>query len=213
MKVIACLAASVDGKITSAKEEGWVRLGSDADLERLFTLRAQADAVVFGASTFRAWPGIRRAKQQDKSVPPLHYCLSNSWDLPGLEKVLVSWQSDWPPFYVVSAKAPPAELDRYRSLAWLEASTNVPTQILNHAEQSGVNTLLLEGGGTLIEQFLQAQAIDELHLTLTPWLIGGVQTPSLVSGEGFSSKNFPKLELLDCQPKENELFLTYAVRY
>ena len=61
-RCLACFASSVDGKITANSNDpnAWVKLGTSADLERLFRLRDTADVLCFGASTFRAWPSVRR---------------------------------------------------------------------------------------------------------------------------------------------------------
>jgi diaminohydroxyphosphoribosylaminopyrimidine deaminase/5-amino-6-(5-phosphoribosylamino)uracil reductase len=47
----------------------------------------------------------------------------------------------------------------------------------------GFTRLLLEGGPTLTGAFLDAGAIDELHLFVAPVLFGG-EAPSFAMGEG-----------------------------
>ena len=48
----------------------------------------------------------------------------------------------------------------------------------------GVERLLVEAGGDLLFQFLAADAIDEMYLTLCPLVVGG-DAPSLADGAGF----------------------------
>ena len=71
--------------------------------------------------------------------------------------------------------------------------------------------LLVEAGGDLLFQFLAADALEELYVTLCPLLIGG-PTPSLVAGSGFFAAELKRLQLLSSQVEGDEIFLHYAVR-
>jgi diaminohydroxyphosphoribosylaminopyrimidine deaminase/5-amino-6-(5-phosphoribosylamino)uracil reductase len=48
----------------------------------------------------------------------------------------------------------------------------------------GVDSVMLEGGGTLNAAFLQAGLVDKLMLFMAPKLIGGTQAISCVAGQG-----------------------------
>jgi 5-amino-6-(5-phosphoribosylamino)uracil reductase len=76
--------------------------------------------------------------------------------------------------------------------------------------QRGVQTLLVEAGGELLSQFLAADALDELYVTLCPVLIGG-KTPGLVGGTGFSLHALPHLTLMSSEVVGDEIFLHYRV--
>jgi riboflavin biosynthesis pyrimidine reductase len=45
-----------------------------------------------------------------------------------------------------------------------------------------VRRLLCEGGGRLNASLLHAGLVDELHLTICPWVFGGAFAPSLADG-------------------------------
>jgi riboflavin biosynthesis pyrimidine reductase len=69
----------------------------------------------------------------------------------------------------------------------------------------------------VLNQFVQAGALDELHLTLTPWLLGGRDTASLMgtAQPGLCLKDFmgqQPLTLLSSQAVGNEVFLTYQLQ-
>ncbi|MGZ6843706.1 MAG: RibD family protein, partial [Blastococcus sp.] len=47
----------------------------------------------------------------------------------------------------------------------------------------GVNRLMVEGGGSVLTQFLTADLADELHLVVAPLFVGDSRAPRLV-GDG-----------------------------
>ncbi|MEK6709601.1 MAG: dihydrofolate reductase family protein, partial [Nitrospinota bacterium] len=66
-------------------------------------------------------------------------------------------------------------------------------------------------GGGLHWMFARAGFLDALHVTLTPWLAGGVSAPTLLDGEGFSSGGFLRLKLEEARQEGEEMFLRYRV--
>ncbi len=47
-----------------------------------------------------------------------------------------------------------------------------PHQILKALRQQGLRRILVEGGGTTVSRFVQAGAVDRLHVTVAPIIIG-----------------------------------------
>jgi 5-amino-6-(5-phosphoribosylamino)uracil reductase len=78
----------------------------------------------------------------------------------------------------------------------------------------GVRQLLLEGGGRLNFSMLAAQLVDEIYLTICPYVFGGFDSPGAFSGKGFMANEFLNLELLDSRHGlKDRLFLHYRCRY
>ncbi|WP_293132158.1 dihydrofolate reductase family protein [Microcoleus sp. bin38.metabat.b11b12b14.051] len=75
----------------------------------------------------------------------------------------------------------------------------------------GIQRLAILGGGTLVASVLAAGLIDELWLTVCPLILGGVDAPTPVEGEGFLADLAPKLELLAVKQVGQEVFLHYKV--
>jgi riboflavin biosynthesis pyrimidine reductase len=78
--------------------------------------------------------------------------------------------------------------------------------------QFGVRRLLHEGGPTLFGQFLAAEAVDELFLTLSPQIAGRkVDTirPALVQAVEFTPAHAPWFQLLSMKQKAEHLYLRY----
>jgi riboflavin biosynthesis pyrimidine reductase len=233
-RCIACFASSVDGKITAPLHphtpDAWVKLGTSADLNRLFRLRDVAGVLCFGASTFRAWASVRRGltHQADTSLaPPVPVLFTQSWAIDWQAPCFVEWktqQARWSPFFVASTNPPAADIPS-EILAFLHPilldATHTPRQQLQTIKTTvdpflknpSTATWMLEGGGQLFDFFLQAHAVDELHLTLTPQLIGGITTPSLVGGAGFSPASWASIVWTSVELHSPDIFLVGDVTY
>jgi 5-amino-6-(5-phosphoribosylamino)uracil reductase len=68
------------------------------------------------------------------------------------------------------------------------------------------------GGSELAASLFAAKFIDELWLTICPFIYGGSAAPSPVSGLGFTPDLAPRLELLTIDRVEQEIFLHYRVK-
>jgi riboflavin biosynthesis pyrimidine reductase len=80
--------------------------------------------------------------------------------------------------------------------------------ILDRLAARGVERLLVEAGGDLLFQFLAADALDEMHVTLCPIVVGG-DAPSLADGAGFDRAHVRRLQLVASEVEGDEVFLHY----
>jgi len=81
--------------------------------------------------------------------------------------------------------------------------------------QFGVQILLHEGGPTLFGQFLAAQAVDELFLTLSPQIAGRAartNRPGIVQGVQFAPNSAPWYQLLSLRQSADHLYLRYRFK-
>lgn len=222
MRVIACFASSLDGRISPAEDGGaYVRISSDEDIRHLKAVRQQADAVLMGGRTFRAYPKPHR--RLDGTPVPWH----GIWTRGG-EACLQAIPPDSPLFTHTPALAvqifsplpvPETVQAAYpTSVGWTvlpsEAAAGSVSTILDTFAQNGVQTLLVEGGGEVLAQFLNAQAVQELYLTLCPVLLGGQAAP-LVGGQAawHGVESAPRTHLLSQKRLGEELFLHLAIQY
>jgi 5-amino-6-(5-phosphoribosylamino)uracil reductase len=215
MRIIACLASTLDGKIASAHNMKG-RFGSADDLTHLLTVRNQADAILCGGETFRQHRAIRKGNAQ--SVPPLQVVLTQQFQLPPDASLFQKSTQQHPavPILIVSPSPAPPELrQRYPAhVEWLTTGEGNPVpSILAALKQKNIGTLSVEGGGQIINLFLEAQAIDEFYLTLCPLFLGGQNDSALVSGPGFSISHAPRTEVLSAEWREQELYLHLKLHY
>ena len=91
-----------------------------------------------------------------------------------------------------------------------------PQAILHLLEsQFGVKTLLHEGGPTLFGQFLAAEAVDELFLTLSPQIAGrkgDASRPAVLQGVEFTPDSAPWFQMVSAKEKAAYLYLRYRRR-
>jgi 5-amino-6-(5-phosphoribosylamino)uracil reductase len=76
----------------------------------------------------------------------------------------------------------------------------------------GIQNICFLGGSELAASLFAANFIDELWLTVCPFIYGGSTAPSPVSGVGFTPELAPRLELLSVDRIDQELFLHYRVK-
>lgn len=223
MKVTSNTAISLDGRINT-REGRFTTLGTAKDHARMSLLRSQADAVLIGGATFCNWPhpSLPGDEHQVAGAPPLwNVIVSRGLNVP-LSDEFVS-EPRIRPLLLVPRAALPAGFVPPGRLA-VEAydgpggdsnddgarSLPVPW-VLQQLAARGIQRLLVEAGGDLLFQFLAADALDELNVTLCPLLIGG-DTPSLADGPGFLFRDLRRLALLSAEVEGDEIFLRYRVR-
>jgi 5-amino-6-(5-phosphoribosylamino)uracil reductase len=215
MRIIACFAATLDGRIGSATNLK-DRIGTSADLVHLLTVRNQADAILCGGETFRQHPNVRKGNQQQTA--PLQCLLTQSFHLPPQAKLFQESPKGNPltPVLIFSphVASPEIKIKYPAHTQWLttDAVNPVPS-IVDALESRGVKTLMVEGGGHIMNLFLQAKAIDELYLTVCPLLLGGKNDPGLVTGAGFRVAEAPYTEVLSSEWRGQELYLHLKVNY
>ena len=76
-----------------------------------------------------------------------------------------------------------------------------------------VGTLACEGGPTLFRSLLEYGLIDQLRLTIAPYMFGGAKAPTLT---GLSMEFLPAsvhCSLVDMRIVEEECFLTYRIKH
>ena len=85
-------------------------------------------------------------------------------------------------------------------------------EVLRKLPSLGVRHLLLEGGGELNFSMLEAGLIDEIYLTVCPFVFGGRTAPTSFDGAGFTREHVRKLALKSHrQSASGEVFLHYEV--
>ena len=91
-----------------------------------------------------------------------------------------------------------------------ENSVNIKL-LLKKLYDKKINTILVEGGGTVNWEFIKHNLFDELIITLSPFLIGGHDAISFVKGQGFKKiSNSPNLHLKSIKRLKNHLVLCYV---
>lgn len=86
-------------------------------------------------------------------------------------------------------------------------------RLMNYLGESGIDSILLEGGGRLNEGALKEGIVKEIKAFMAPKIFGGEKAPGAVMGEGvFSPGEAYMLELKDISRVGEDILLEYLVR-
>lgn len=213
------LAMSADGKIADARRSP-ARFGSAQDKSHLETQIAQADGVLFGAGTLRAYGStlrvthpdlLQQRQQQGKPTQPVHIVCSQSAQF---DPNYAFFRQSVPRWLVTSiAPDHPSKILEFERVIITEAGDAGLDwgDALQQFRRLGLERLLITGGGELVASLLTIGVVDEMWLTVCPLLLGGKDAPTPVGGLGFLEETAPRLELLEVEAIAQEVFLHYRI--
>lgn len=172
--VRAMMAMSLDGAVAGAEGRSKAVSGP-LDRAVMAGVRDLADAVVIGAGTFRAErysPMRARAEKEraarGKAEAPHLVIVSQSLDLPWDEPVF--HESTFPVVVVTdSSKSVP---DFCETIVMAEVTARATVDALR---ERGLRHVVCEGGPVLLRTWCAEGVVDEIDLTLSPFVIGGGQ--------------------------------------
>jgi len=209
--VILSAAISVDGKI--ATRTGDSNLSSKHDKVRLHKLRSKVDAILVGKNTVLLDNPLLTVRYT-RGKNPIRIILDSKGAISKKSKILQT-SNEIPTIIAVSKKISKSNFDKLRKLP-VEVivagknSVNIKL-LLKKLSEKKINTILVEGGGTVNWEFIKHNLFDELIITLSPFLIGGNDAISFVRGRGFEKiSNSPNLRLKSIKRLKNHVVLYYV---
>jgi len=231
------LAMSVDGKIADVKRSP-ARFGSKADKAHLETQIAASDAVLFGAGTLRAYGTtltvshpklLLQRSHQGKPAQPVHIVITHSAQINPevhfFQQPVKRWlltTTTGSLFWKGNLQTIPSTLEtrvqehppEFEQILVFETPTGKvdTTAALQHLLTLGITRLVILGGGQLVASMLELDLIDEFWLTVCPLILGGAIAPTPVEGKGFFPELAPRLQLLEVNTVDQEVFLHYRLQ-
>jgi len=178
------MVASLDGAIAVDGRSGG--LGSDADLRLFRILRSLADVVLVAAGTVRSemygppkLPGDLIAARLARGQPrlPRLAVVSRSLQLDWGSRLFAEADPDARPLVVTCAGASPQGLARAATVADVVVAGGDTVDLhaaLLELGARGAGSVLCEGGPLLNSALAAGGLLDELCLTVSPRLVGGV---------------------------------------
>lgn len=214
---------TVDGKITT-KTFSPVDFTSREDKTHLFRQRSLGDAVLIGHSTLKhdnvrlsvPDPKMREARIARGQTPyPLRVIISNEGRI---DSSLKLFQTDISPIVIFSTTRMPARYQKaLREKATLHLSDDRTVDLAWMLQQLrrdyGIRSVACEGGATLFRALLEEDLVDQLNLTIAPYLFGGANAPTLT---GLSKEFLPRAvrcSLTEMRTVGEECFLTYRIKH
>ncbi len=210
-------ASTLDGKVASRTGDAkWIT--SEESRERGHRWRAELDAVVVGIGTALADDPQLTSRVPGVVRQPRRIVFDSEARL-AVNSRLMQEAPEIPITVVVSRAAPRgavAALASSGAEVIVASGENEQARVKSALEQlgeSGITSMLLEGGPHLAGSFYDAGAVDELRLFIAPKLLGGRGARSIVEGVGIE-KVGDALEALDWhwEPSGRDLLVTARLR-
>lgn len=207
--VIINAAMSVDGKIDTFERRG-TGISSAEDKRRVLELRASVDAVLVGGNTLNRENPKLTVKLPELAQQRLAAGLPENPAKVGIvSRAELDPQGDFvmagPARRIVftTPKTDASQRDRLEA-AGVEVFVHTGERVdLELALQTlatlGMKRIMLEGGGTLIAEFIRLGLADELQVYVAPKLFGGANAPTLVDGDGWNASAAKTLELVEAR--------------
>ncbi len=220
-KATVVLAMTADGKIADFKRNA-ARFGSSVDKSHLEKQISLADGVLFGAGTLKAYGTtltinnsqlLATRKQQNKPSQPINIVVSASGKI---DSNFRFFSQPVPHWLITTEEGTKNDNSQFEKALIFpenkEGKINL-SEAFQHLKELGLNNLVILGGGELIATCLEQNLIDELWLTICPFILGGKNAPTPVEGIGFLSSQAQKLQLLSTEKIGQEIFLHYKVLF
>jgi riboflavin-specific deaminase-like protein len=220
--VFATFAMTADGKVTT-RSFAPVDFTSRQDKLHLFRQRALADAVLIGHTSLKrdnvrlGIPGeLQQARIKGKKTPaPLRVIVSNKGRIDSRLKI---FQSTTSPILIFSTTRMPKQTQaalKEKATLHLTKSDKIDLAAMLGTLRSKYNVrrLACEGGPTLFRALLERDLIDQLNLTIAPYMFGGAKAPTLT---GLSKEFLPAsvhCSFIDMRTIGDECFLTYRIKH
>jgi 5-amino-6-(5-phosphoribosylamino)uracil reductase len=214
--VLLSAAMSADGYIDDASG-GRLVLSDEADLDRVDELRAGSDAILVGARTIRRDnPGllVRSAARRQRRASlgltpsPQKVTITASGRLDPQSRFFA--EADSLPLVYAAAGATGDLLAKIAAVATVLPVPTLPVPgqavpgqadpglvatggadlawILADLAARGIERLMVEGGASVLGQFLSAGLADEFLLAVAPVLVGDPAAPRLLAGGGLAGR-------------------------
>lgn len=192
--VVAKWAMTLDGKIcTRTGHSQWV--SNPESRTMVHRLRSEIPAILCGIGTVIADDPMLNCRLESRHLPkgtsihdvrqPIRIIADRRARIP-LDSQLVTTAKE---LRTIVVYAEGADLHKLHLLHQAGVETwccNSPDELLDRAGREKIDSILVEGGGTINEAFFRAGLIDEVYAFIAPKVIGGIDAKTPVEGLGMT---------------------------
>ncbi len=199
--VVLNMVSTIDGKIVSGqRSEHVMDLGSQRDHETLRAMEQCVDAIILGAGSLRATPGLHYPSRN------FHIVVSASGNLDFESKF---FRDDPAKTILVTGQHFVADVGHKCVVFRFSVPFDWPQILELFQSKFSIKTLLLEGGSELNASFFASDLVDEIFLTIAPKIKGGTMVPTIAGGNEFGRDALLLYDLVSATPIGHEVFLRY----
>lgn len=214
------VAMTADGKIDTFERKGSA-ISSKRDKERVDQLRAAADGILVGGKTLLDEQPKLTVKSEALREGRIQRGVSPNPVKVGVATVAdISPDSDFvkagPARVVIftTSQTSIKHLERLRALGievFVHESPRVDLNTMMFTlKKTGVDHLMVEGGGTMNFELMRLGLVDELTMYVAPMIFGGASAPTLADGLGVPRDVAIGMKLIDVEKWEDGgVFLRY----
>ncbi|QLC50925.1 2,5-diamino-6-(ribosylamino)-4(3H)-pyrimidinone 5'-phosphate reductase [Methanolobus zinderi] len=213
-------AMSADGKI-STRERKQVRISGDIDFDRMDALRAGSDAIMVGIGTVLADdPSLtvksekRRAERKQAGLEenPIRIVIDSKARISPDADIFKKGKGRR--IVIVSESAPSSKVRELGDIATVIVAGRDKVDLvasMSKIRDIGVRRLMVEGGATLNWGMVSSGLVDEIYTFVGNLLMGGITSPTLIDGEGFTEEETIKLDLMEAEKIEEGVLLKWKL--
>jgi 2,5-diamino-6-(ribosylamino)-4(3H)-pyrimidinone 5'-phosphate reductase len=196
------MVSTIDGKtVSGGRNEPVNDLGSSMDHKVMRVIEEASDAVMIGAGSLRATPGLWYPKELKRIV------VSASGDLPFRSRFFTDAPEQ---AWVATVPASPVPVGVQTIVTGPPVNLRALLRVL--FVEMGVEHLLVEGGSELNAALLAEDHVDELFLTLAPKVKLGRDVPTYAGGEPLGRDALLQFRLVSSVSVDDEVFVRYQRR-
>jgi 2,5-diamino-6-(ribosylamino)-4(3H)-pyrimidinone 5'-phosphate reductase len=211
---------SLDGKISTI-ERKQVKISNKEDFARVDALRAGADAVMVGSNTVAIDdPKLTvkseelRRERVEKGMPenPTKIMVGSIRNIRtdgdflnygNAEKIIFTTEKE--------EKAKIEALKKKAKVYVLGKEKANIHEMVDILAGLGMKRIMVEGGGTLNYEMLEAGLVDEIYVAVGPKIFGGKDAPTLADGDGLPYEKAIDLEPISIETIGDVFVLKYKV--
>jgi len=205
-KIILNCAASADGKI-ALPDRKKLKLSNKDDFKRVHKLRSKCDAILVGIGTIiEDNPTLTARNKHRNSKNPMRIILDTNFQIPKHSNALNEESK------TIIAIGEETQINRKVNAEIIRCGTSEINllKLLPKLKKRGVETMLVEGGETVMWSFLNQNLFDEFYIFIANVIIGGTNTPTIAGGQGNTNiKNILQLELDSINSMADGILLKY----
>ncbi|MHA1669860.1 MAG: dihydrofolate reductase family protein [Promethearchaeota archaeon] len=210
--IILSAAMTIDGKIAS--KDGDPDISDENDWKEVHKLRTEVKAILVGKGTIMKDNPKLHIKYHDHDGY-YRIIIDSNLKIP-IKSNVISFNPKLYPTIICTTENVSKERSKLfesKGIKILKSGTGPTVDIVNLMPKLcnlGIKVILLEGGGTLNWTFIKHDLVDEIRLTIAPWIVGGKNAISLVEGEGFSKMiESTKFSLVKVKERNNYVVIYY----
>lgn len=186
--VIMKTAMTLDGKIAAfTGDSRWVT--NEESRKMVHQLRSEMAGVIVGIGTVLADDPMLNVRLEGNPHQPIRIVVDSNLRIPRNSK-LIRTAKEYRTIVACCHFELKLEMTGIELLECQSINNHVDiNDLMTKLGSMGIDSLLLEGGGTLNAAFLEAGCVDEVWAFIAPKIIGGEGAKTPVSGKGIAKMN------------------------